>query len=104
MLEEKKKGPEYVLTKLDIEGSKVAEHSWLYGNKRCTKEIGYITSAMWSPAAKANIALAMIRTEHLGGEIWASIDYEKEYKPILEKQARGGSVGSEVEVLPHSAR
>ena len=35
---------------------------------------------MWSPAAKANIALAMIRTDALDGEIWASIDYEKELR------------------------
>ena len=80
LLAEKQRGPEYLLTKLDIEGSKVAEHSWLYGNKSCKKEIGYVTSSMWSPAAKANIALAMIRSEHVKGEIWAYIDYEKELR------------------------
>jgi aminomethyltransferase len=77
---EKQRRPEYLLTKLDIEGNKVAENSWLYANQRCTKHIGYITSSMWSPAAKANIALAMIQTEYLKGEIWASIDYEKELR------------------------
>ncbi len=80
LLEEKQQGPEYVLTRLDIEGNKPAGHSWLYGNKRCTKEIGYVTSAMWSPAVKANIALAMIQSKYLKGEIWASIDYEKELR------------------------
>jgi aminomethyltransferase len=35
---------------------------------------------MWSPAAKANIALAMIKTEHLQGELWAEIYYEKELR------------------------
>jgi aminomethyltransferase len=35
---------------------------------------------MWSPAVKANIALAMIRTEHLAGELWAEIYYEKELR------------------------
>ena len=80
LLKEKEKGPEFVLTKLDIEGSKVANHSWLYGDKRCTREIGYVTSGMWSPAAKANIALAMVKTSALNGEIWASIDYEKELR------------------------
>jgi aminomethyltransferase len=80
LLEEKQRGPEYILTRLDIEGSKPAEHSWLYANKRCTKEIGYVTSAMWSPAVKANIALAMIHSEFVKGEIWASIDYEKELR------------------------
>jgi len=80
LLKEQERGPRYTLTKLDIEGNKPAEHSYLYGNKRCTREIGYVTSAMWSPAAKANIALAMIRTEYLQNAIWAEIYYEKELR------------------------
>ena len=80
LLREKERGPKYSLTKLDIEGNKPAEGSFLYSNKRCTRDIGYVTSAMWSPAVKANIALAMIRTEHLQGEIWAEINYEKELR------------------------
>ena len=32
---------------------------------------------MWSPVAKANLALAMIETEYLKGELWAEINYEK---------------------------
>ena len=80
LLKEKQKGPKYTLTKLDIEGNKPAEGSYIYTNKRCTKEIGYVTSAMWSPAVKANIALAMIKTEHLKGDLWAEIYYEKELR------------------------
>ena len=80
LLEDKKKGPTYTLTKLDIEGNKVAEGSYIYSNRRCTREIGYVTSAMWSPAVKANIALAMIKTEHLGADLWAEIYYEKELR------------------------
>ena len=80
LLKEKQRGSKYMLTKLDIEGNKPAEGSYIYKNKRCTKEIGYVTSAMWSPAVKANIALAMIRTEHLNGELWAEIYYEKELR------------------------
>ena len=80
LLEDKRKGPTYTLTRLDIEGNKVADGSLIYANRRCTREIGYVTSAMWSPAVKANIALAMIKTEHLGGEIWAEIYYEKELR------------------------
>jgi aminomethyltransferase len=78
--DEKQRGPKYVLSRLNIEGNKPAKHSWLYADKRCKREIGYVTSAMWSPAAKANIALAMIKGDHLKGEIWASIDYEKELR------------------------
>jgi len=80
LLEEKERGPRYTLTRLDIEGNKPAEHSNLYRNRRCTRKIGYVTSAMWSPAVKANIALAMIRTEYVDGEIWADIDYEKDLR------------------------
>lgn len=78
LLEEKRKGTEYKLVKLDIEGNKPAEGSHIYRNKACTKEIGYVTSAMWSPVVKANIALAMIQTKHLDGDIWAEIYYENE--------------------------
>jgi aminomethyltransferase len=35
---------------------------------------------MWSPAVKANIALAMVKTDCLEGEIWAEIYYEKELR------------------------
>jgi aminomethyltransferase len=80
LLEEHKRGPKYTLTRLDIEGNKPAEGSYLYRNKGCTREIGYVTSAMWSPAVKANIALAMIRTDHVKGDIWAEIYYEKELR------------------------
>jgi len=80
LLKEKERGPKYTLTRLDIEGNKPAEHAYLYGNKRCSKEIGYVTSAMWSPAAKANIALAMIKTGCLKDDIWAEIYYEKELR------------------------
>lgn len=78
LLEEQRKGTEYKLVKLDIEGNKPAEGSHIYRNKACTKEIGYVTSAMWSPVVKANIALAMIKTKYLDGDIWAEIYYENE--------------------------
>ncbi|MCW8872985.1 MAG: hypothetical protein OQK01_10255, partial [Xanthomonadales bacterium] len=51
-----------------------------YTNRRCTKEIGYVTSAMWSPAVKANIAMAMIRAKFLEGEIWAEIYFQRELR------------------------
>lgn len=80
LMKEKQRGPKYTLAKLDIEGNKPAEGSYIYANKRCTKEIGYVTSAMWSPTVKANIALAMIKTEKLDSELWAEIYYEKELR------------------------
>ena len=80
LLSEKERGPKYRLTRLDIEGNRPAEGAYIYKNRRCTKEIGYITSAMWSPAVKANIALSMIEPQHLEGELWAEIYYEKELR------------------------
>lgn len=81
LLAEREKGPEYVLTKLDIDGNRPAEEAYLYADKACNREIGYVTSAMWSPVVKANIALAMIKAEHLKGDIWAEIYYSKELRP-----------------------
>ena len=80
LLKEKEVGSEYTLTKLDIEGNKPAEESYIYKDKACNEQIGYVTSAMWSPVVKANIALAMIKTKHLEGDIWAEIYYEKELR------------------------
>ena len=80
LLRERHSGSKYTLSKLDIEGNRPAEGSYIYKNKRCTQEIGYVTSAMWSPAVKANIALAMIETKYLQGELWAEIYFEKELR------------------------
>jgi aminomethyltransferase len=80
LLKERKKGSAYRLVKLDIEGNKPAEESYLYSDENCKKEIGYVTSAMWSPVVKANIALAMIKPEYLEGNIWAEIYYQKELR------------------------
>jgi len=77
---EKQRGSKYTLSKLDIEGNKPAEGSHIYSNRNCTREVGYVTSAMWSPAVKANIALAMIETKYLKGDLWAEIYYEKELR------------------------
>jgi aminomethyltransferase len=80
LLKAQAQGPRYTLSKLNIEGNKPAEEAHLYSSRRCVKEIGYVTSAMWSPAAKANIALAMVETKYLKGDIWAEIYYEKELR------------------------
>ncbi|ARN72671.1 aminomethyltransferase family protein [Oceanicoccus sagamiensis] len=80
LLKEKQHGPEYTLVKLDIDGNKPAEESHLYSDKACEHEIGYVTSAMWSPVVKANIALAMVKTSALKGDIWAEIYYTKELR------------------------
>jgi len=87
LLRQKREGLKRKLLKLDIEGNKTTEGSILYNNEACSHEIGYITSAMWSPAVKANIAFAFVETRALGGEIWAEIYHYKELRPI-RKMAR----------------
>ena len=80
LLEQHKTGPKTLLTKLNIEGNKPAEEALLYSDHDCGDEIGYVTSAMWSPSVKANIALAMINVEALSGDIWTEIYYQKELR------------------------
>ena len=81
LAEEKRRGPTWRLVKLDIEGNKPAPGAIIYDSEGCNKDIGYVTSAMWSPAVKANIALAMIKTEYLKGEIWVEVYYYKDNRP-----------------------
>ena len=80
LLEQHKTGPKTLLTKLNIEGNKPAAEALLYSDHDCGDEIGYVTSAMWSPSVKANIALAMINVEALSGDIWTEIYYQKELR------------------------
>ena len=80
LLREKERGPSYSLVRLDIPGNKPAEEAILFNNRHCSKETGYVTSAMWSPVVKANIAMAMIKREFLKGDIWVEIYYQKELR------------------------
>jgi aminomethyltransferase len=79
--EEQQRGPAWQLVRLDIEGNWPAEGAIIYDTEKCRQDIGYVTSAMWSPAVKANIALAMIRTKFLDGDIWVEIYKAKDLRP-----------------------
>mgnify|MGYP001043466819 FL=1 len=81
LVEEKRRGPKWTLVRLDIEGNWPADGSIIYDTESCKRDIGYVTSAMWSPTVKANIALAMIETKYLGGAIWAEIYKSKDLRP-----------------------
>ncbi len=65
---------------LDIAGSKPAHHSLLYTDEKGRREVGSITSAMWSPTCKRNIALAMVEAPHfqIGSIVWAEIYLNRE--------------------------
>jgi len=81
LLEEQQRGPAWQLVRLDIEGNWPAEGAIIYDTEKCRQDIGYVTSAMWSPAVKANIALAMIRAQFLDGDIWVEIYKAKDLRP-----------------------
>lgn len=80
LLAQKESGNYRRLLKLDIEGNKPAEHSVLYSDKKCAAEIGYVTSAIWSPVVKANIAYGLVAAKYFEGPIWAEIYHQKELR------------------------
>ena len=81
LAEEKRRGSTWRLVKLDIEGNKAAHSSYIYAREKGNKkEIGFITSAVWSPICKQNIALGTVRTPHgeVGSDVWVEIYYQRE--------------------------
>jgi len=80
LVEEKKRGSKWSLLRVEIEGNWPAYDAIVYNDEACSEEIGYITSAMWSPAVKSNIGLAMVKSEYLGGKIWAEIYKSKDLR------------------------
>ncbi|MDG2374962.1 MAG: aminomethyltransferase family protein [Woeseiaceae bacterium] len=80
LLDEKKNGSTWRLVKLDIEGNKEAHQAFIFPKKNGGKECGFVTSAMWSPVCKQNIALGTVRTPHgnVGDKLWVEIYYQRE--------------------------
>jgi aminomethyltransferase len=80
LLAEKAHGHRYNLVKLDIDGNKPGCDSYVFTKNK--KQIGTITSAAWSPSAKASIALASVEAPHgeVGEELLVEIYYQKELK------------------------
>lgn len=81
LAEEKRSGSTWRLVKLDIDGNKTAQHSYIYAKpKNNRKEIGFVTSASWSPVCKQNIALGTVRMPHgePGSKLWVEIYYQRE--------------------------
>ena len=80
LLEEKQNGSRFHLVKLDIDGNKPANQSFVYTKGK--KYAGTVTSAMWSPSAKASIALASLEAPlgKPGEEFEVEIYYQRELK------------------------
>ncbi len=80
LLQERARGPRRQLVGLDIEGNKPAQNALLYAEKAGKREVGSVSSAMWSPTCKRNVALAMVDAPHfsVGSMIWADIYLNRE--------------------------
>jgi len=81
LAEEKRRGSHWRLVKLDIEGNKPAHHSYIYKARRGRrKQVGFITSAAWSPVCKQNVALGTVVVPHgaPGDELLVEIYYQRE--------------------------
>jgi len=64
-------GGRWALAALEVAGNVSAEGSILYRDRK--REAGFVTSALWSPVTKRNIALAQIERRHLGASLWVEI-------------------------------
>ncbi len=78
LLKEIETGSRYRLVGLDIEGNKPADQAWVY--HRRWKKVGHITSAIWSPTCKRNIALAILDAKTKIDNLWVDIYTSKELK------------------------
>jgi aminomethyltransferase len=80
LLNERIRGARRQLVGLDIEGNKPAHNSLLYTDESGKREIGSVTSAIWSPTCKRNIALAIVDAPHFqtGSTVWAEIYLNRE--------------------------
>jgi aminomethyltransferase len=80
LLNEKIQGPRRQLVGLDIAGNKPAHNALLYTDETGRREIGSVTSAIWSPTCKRNIALAIVDAPHfqIDSTIWAEIYLNRE--------------------------
>jgi len=80
LIAERARGPRRLLVGLDVAGNKPAHNALLYSAASGRREIGSVTSAIWSPTCKRNIALAMVDAPYFktGTTVWADIYLNRE--------------------------
>jgi len=81
LLREQKAGSKHCLVALDIDGKHPANHALIYHNKK--KEVGHVSSGIWSPTCKRNIGLAMLQAPYgktVTDNLWAEIYVMRELK------------------------
>jgi aminomethyltransferase len=82
LLAEKERGSRFRFVRLDVEGNKPARSAYIYNRPKNGDVVGTVTSAEWSPSAKANIAFASMHMPwgRPGDELYAEIYYQRELK------------------------
>jgi aminomethyltransferase len=75
LLAEQRAGTRRRLVGLDIDGNKPAHNALVYSARSGRKEIGSVTSAIWSPTCKRNLAYALLNAPYVsvGTEVWVEI-------------------------------
>ncbi|WP_413873467.1 aminomethyltransferase family protein [Albidovulum sp.] len=70
--------PRRKLVAIEIDRNKAAHHALVYHAKR--REVGFVTSALWSPTLKRNIAHAWVEAPYFeaGGDLWVEIYLQRE--------------------------
>lgn len=79
LLDQQKNGLRYHLRKIEIGGFKPADGALIYHKKK--REVGHVTSGVWSPTTKRNIALAEFKAPFGDGitdDLWAEIYVNEE--------------------------
>lgn len=79
LLKQRQDGLRTHLVKIELGGFKPSNGALLYHRK--TKEVGHVTSGIWSPTTKRNIALAEFKAPYGGqiqGDLWAEIYVHEE--------------------------
>ncbi|MGB3278656.1 MAG: glycine cleavage T C-terminal barrel domain-containing protein, partial [Pseudorhodobacter sp.] len=79
LLKQRAAGQRFALVKVDIGGFKPADGALIYHHKR--KEVGHVTSGIWSPTAKRNIALAELKAPYgqsVTEDLWADVYVHEE--------------------------
>ena len=92
------------LVGLDIEGNKPAHDALIYDGRSGGRELGAVTSAVWSPTCKRNIALAIVAASHaaLGSTVWVEIYLNREL--VWERRMARARVVDRVFFAPERRR
>jgi aminomethyltransferase len=80
LIAERRRGAARLLVGLDVAGNKPAHNALLYAEEAGKREVGSVSSALWSPTCKRNLALAIVAAPcfALGTTVWADIYLNRE--------------------------